>query len=332
MKIEQLPSGSYRVRQQIEGHRYSLIFGHKPSQREINAELSKQITNTPKIGKFMLLEQACEEYLKIKSNVLSPSTITGYQKYYRLLPHNLLQKNIYEITNVDLQIFVNTFSATHSPKYTRNVFGFISAVLNTFYPSLNISITLPQKTPNEPYLPTKSDIAKILKEVQGTEFELPYKLAILGLRRSEICALSYSDLTGNILHINKAKVQNASREWVIKPMAKTETSVRDVYVPNDIVELLKSKGNAYTGYPGTLTVHLKRCQAKLNIPVFSLHKFRHYFASEMSTITDEATVMAMGGWKTDYVMKNVYRHATKEQLLNAQKASVEKLIGSTWDS
>jgi hypothetical protein len=40
----------------------------------------------------------------------------------------------------------------------------------------------------------------------------------------------------------------------------------------------------------------------------------------MSTITDEATVLELGGWKTDYVFKRNYRYALPD---NVEKAKTD---------
>jgi len=59
---------------------------------------------------------------------------------------------------------------------------------------------------------------------------------------------------------------------------------------------------------------------------FSLHKFRHYFASKMSALNiPEADIIAMGGWETDYVMKTVYRHALEEDKRKSQQTASDKL-------
>lgn len=333
MKIEKLPSGSYRIRKQIDGKTYSLTFDHKPSQREIDNKLAERIAETPRIGKYMTLKQACDEYLKSKSNVLSPSTINGYNKILRVLPEDLLKKNVYDFTGHEVQLFINKLALDHSPKYCRNTHGFISAVLKTFNPQLKLTTTLPKKAPNEAYIPTKSDIKAILKYVEGTRYEIPFSLAMFGLRRSEICALTPSDLDDNtnVIHINKAMVQDKNNQWHIRHMTKTDTSVRDVYIPDKLADMIRERNVVYEGHPHSLTDYLKDIQTRLGLPRFTIHKFRHYFATEMAAFADEETVMAMGGWKTDYVMKNVYRHAQQQRLLKAQKKSVKKLSQNIWD-
>lgn len=39
----------------------------------------------------------------------------------------------------------------------------------------------------------------------------------------------------------------------------------------------------------------------------------------------EADIMKMGGWETDYVMKNVYRHAMQDKNKAAQKRASDEL-------
>jgi len=64
----------------------------------------------------------------------------------------------------------------------------------------------------------------------------------------------------------------------------------------------------------------------LGIPDFSIHKLRHYFASEMSFLgVSEADILRMGGWETDHVMKSVYRHSMMEKEENAKRDTSEKL-------
>ena len=66
---------------------------------------------------------------------------------------------------------------------------------------------------------------------------------------------------------------------------------------------------------------MKLVQTRLGLPHFSLHKLRHYFASSSHAMgIPDAVIMSMGGWKTEIVMKSVYRHAQEEILsLAAQK-------------
>ena len=74
------------------------------------------------------------------------------------------------------------------------------------------------------------------------------------------------------------------------------------------------------------SVNLARVEAELGIPHFSLHKLRHYFASEMSELkVSDADILKMGGWKSDHVMKTVYRHSMMDRDEQAKREAAEKL-------
>ena len=63
------------------------------------------------------------------------------------------------------------------------------------------------------------DIKVLLDAVKGTEYSIAFQLGVLGLRRSEVCALTLADLNDNILTINKAKVKGLDGKWILRNFA-----------------------------------------------------------------------------------------------------------------
>lgn len=191
-----------------------------------------------------------------------------------------------------------------------------------FRPEMNISTTLPQKFKNEPYIPSDDDVRRLLEEAKGSMFEIPIMLACYGLRRSEICSLTLDDLHENTLIIDSAKVLDKNNNLVEK-QTKTTASTRQIVISQKLADLIRKQGYIYNGHPNSITKYMNKLQDKLNIPRFSIHKLRLYFASYMSSLNiPEADILEMGGWETDYVMKNIYRHSMKDKLKNSQfKAS-----------
>ncbi len=325
MKIEKLPSGSYRVRKMYKGQTYTVVFDKKPTQKEAIKAISDELDKVKGKHTSMTFQAAAEEYIKAKRNVLSPSTIVGYQAIMRQIPGKFLLENVHDITALDVQAEINRVAKEHSPKTVRNHHGFISAVLGAFCPNLKLSTTLPQKRRDEPYIPTDEDVRRILEYAKGSEYEIPLILACYGLRRSEICALTAEDIDGDVLQINKAKVLNDNREWVTKT-TKTVSSTREMIIPSEIAEKIKEKGYVYKGHPNTITRYLENTEDALGIPRFPMHKLRHYFASKMSAMNvPEEDIMRMGGWGTDYVMKGVYRHAMEDENRERQREAARKL-------
>lgn len=308
-----------------KGKTYTVIFDYKPAQKEAMQAMAAELDKVQGKHDSLTFKAAGEKYIENKRNVLSPSTIRDYVTIMRQIPDTFLEKNIYDITAFDVQAEINRLAQKCGPKTVRNHHGFISAVLSVFYPDLKLHTTLPQKVKNEPYIPSDEDVRRILEYVKSTEYEIPIMLACYEMRRSEICALTLEDLDGDIIHINKAKVLNENKEWIVKT-TKTTASTRDIVIPPKIADKIREQGYIFKGHPGQITKYLHTAQTQLNIPPFTLHKLRHYFASKMSAMNvPEEDIMRFGGWETDYVMKGVYRHAMEDKNKNAQREAARKL-------
>lgn len=304
MTIEKLPSGNYRIKEMRNGKTYRVVVDHKPNKVEARELMQKEVGSLNDNTKF---SDAADSYITSKENVLSPATIRGYRSLLKNMNEDFSNTPIDKITLPKLQMYINDFSKDHSPKSVRNLNGFIVSVLK-YYGSDIKTPRLPQKEKKVEYIPTEEDVKRILKDFKGTKYEPFIILATMGLRRSEICALDESSLNGNILTIDKALVQDANKQWVIKS-TKTTDSTRTIVIPDHVADMLKTNG-FYKDNPETLYFALRRSQKRLGIPLFSLHKLRHFFASYMHDLGySDKQIQEFGGWKTDAVMKTVYQHA-----------------------
>ena len=328
MKTTKLPSGSYRFQKVINGKRYSFTLDHKPTKKEIEQLIAEKMNTTLSSSKASEVHfiKCANEYIQINDNVLSPSTKRGYSSIIRNIPEWFAKMKINQIDQVIVQKLINEYSITHSPKTTKNLHGFVSTVLRVYNPDLILKTNLPKVQRIEGYIPTDEDIQRILELSKDTRYYIPFRLGTYGLRRSEVCALVYpDDFDGNIVHINKAIVQDDDGNWIVK-YTKTTASDRHIYIDDELLKLIEEQGYIYNGAPGLLHRHLRKCQNRLEIPHFRLHDMRHYFATELSQMgVPEADILAMGGWATANTMKRVYRHARVMDNLNAQKEISEKL-------
>ena len=331
MKIEKLPSGSYRIRKMYKGQSYTVITEYKPDQKEATRLLAAELEKIKTEKTRMTFKQAAEKYVDMKRNVLSPRTIKEYSRMCDRLSDWFTSMQIANIDQVSVNKQVNELACNKSPKTVSCLHGFITAVLGVYRPDLKISTRLPQKAKKEPHIPTDDDVKKILKHRKGSQFEIPIILACYGLRRSEICALTPEDIDGDIVHINKALVQNEKKEWVIKT-TKTTSSTRDIAIPAEIADRIREQGYVYKGFPGSISNYLKRIESELGIEHFSLHKLRHYFASKLSSMNiPDADILKLGGWQTDHVMKTVYRHSMMAKEKEAQREVSDKLRNALFD-
>ena len=100
MKIEKLPSGSYRVRKMYKGERYTALFCYKPTQKEVLQALSAEMDKAKQTKERMTFYTTAERYIKNKSNLLSPATSQGYVSILKNLPKNNLFLINFSYSNV----------------------------------------------------------------------------------------------------------------------------------------------------------------------------------------------------------------------------------------
>lgn len=322
--ITKLPSGSYRIRRTYKGRTYSVTVPYKPRKAEADQLIAEVIKDAPQPRRETLAE-CCEEYLRTKSNVLSPATIRAYRAYLRNAPPRLLNARITDLNRSTLQSYVNDLAGLKSPKSVRNYWGFFRAVIQ-LYTGQTFSLTMPQKEKPTFYVPEDEDVKRILNYLRGNRYEVPITLAALGLRRSEIAALTLADLSDDdILTIDKALVQDARDDWVLKS-TKTTESTRQIPVPHYIAERIREQGYIYKGHPGGISKALVRAQRELGIERFSLHKLRHYFASQSAAMhIPDIQTMRLGGWKSPSIMRKVYTHAQERQMREESKKMMKHI-------
>ena len=319
MTIEKVGK-KWRISKQHNGIRYRVSLDYKPTKKEAEFLIAEKIgAEDPTGDRRDTFARSCEKYIDIKSNVLSPSTIRGYETIMRAISERFMSTKTCDISQELVQKEINLYSATHSAKSTKNLHGFISAVLSVYKPSLHLNTTLPQNVKYEAYTPSERDIKRILDDVAGTPFEIGYRLGCYGLRRGEICALEQSDLQGNYLSITKSKVRNAQGHWVTKPIPKTTGSQRVIYIDDELVGMIRDRG-FYDGSPNQLNNHLKILQKRFDLPAFRFHDLRAYYASMAHSLgVVDAIIMANGGWTSTNILNRVYKRAIDDQRADANK-------------
>ena len=202
-KAKKLPSGSWRC--QIYSHTeeipqadgsvkkkriYKSFFCDDPSPHgkrtcEKEAALWAASKETEKRSR-MTFGIAVQKYIESRENVLSPGTIVSYKAISKNYLAPLYPIDLYSLRRDDAQNLINTLSITHSPKTLRNVNGLISAVLRTYRPEFALNLTLPARKRADLYIPTDDDVKRLIREVSGSEMELPVLLAAFGPMRGNL--------------------------------------------------------------------------------------------------------------------------------------------------
>ncbi len=325
--IVKLKSGNYRIRKIYKGRRYEKVVKSKPTNKEAERLLWSIIDERIDVVSDSF-RSCCDKYLESKSKLLSPSTINGYQSIMRNIPRYFMSMSLQNITEAVYQQLINDYSGTHSPKSTRNLSGFVSAVLRFHGVGKNFNILLPQKKKINFTLPEDEDVKKVLEYCVGSKYEIPLWLACYGLRRSEICALTKQDLNGNVLTVNKAMILHPDKKYRVRDETKTEESTRTIVLSDYVCELIQnSEGKLlYNGSLGQINEYLHSVQNKLSIPQFSLHKLRHYFAATGLEVMPEMYVCEAGGWKPGSpIMKQVYAYTKAKKEKESKEAYAKRM-------
>jgi len=111
-------------------------------------------------------------------------------------------------------------------------------------PDFKFKVNLPQKEHKEIVIPTTEQVKHIIEESRGTKLYLPILFAaLLGMRRSEVCALTWDniDLEKKTILIDEALVLDEYNSFVRKK-TKTTNSKRVLDIPPRILEALPPKG------------------------------------------------------------------------------------------
>lgn len=316
---KKLPSGTWRVLVSTgvknEKGKYIYKSFTAKSKRECEALAAQYLAennnpNADSIGKSI------DKYINLKAPVLSPSTVAGYRRIWRTINAN--SKWFYDLkadklTEVLFQKFINELSMNHKPKTVANYHGLIVSALKV--EKVNVPhVNLPAKIHYNGYLPTDADIKRLFDLLKGSELEIIVLLGVLGpMRRGEIRALEMSDIDGNVVHVCRAYVEDDNYDEVSKG-PKTYDSDRYIEYPPYVIDRIREQGYICNMSLRMISKRFNYFLHKNGFTHFRFHDLRHYGASILHAIgMPDSYIMERGGWKTDNVMKNVYRHTISEE-------------------
>ena len=274
------------------------------------------------------LEKAIDNYIEVRSNVLSPSTLVGYKSVKKNRFKSVMQCPVADIK--DWQEVINAEAAICSPKTVKNAWGLIRPAIEAAGVDLP-KVKLPQLVPKEPVFLTPEQISVFVTAVKGTPVEIPALLGLHSLRRSEIAALDWAniDLRKRIIKVSGAVVPGENWALVEKPTNKNSASTRTVpiMIP-ELYDALKAvpdkSGKVVTCYISTIYDWVNKVCDENNLPRLGVHGLRHSFASLAYHVRmSEQAAMQIGGWSDYATMRKIYTHLSTQDI-NAAANSMSK--------
>ena len=304
-----------------------------PTKREAEAKALEYKTRGV-VPSRDTVENAISEYIEIRTAIISPATLRNYKAAERALKKRfpvLMATKVDAVDDRKAQSLINELTKVYSPDSVRFYFDLFEMSLRARGIRFT-TCTYPTVPKKERYIPTTEEAMEILKAAQGTSLEIPILLAACGLRAAEICALTPEDITGNVVHVHRAKVSGTDGKYQIKS-PKTSSSDRYIKIPPELADMIRDQGYAAKIRPDSLSSSHKKFLERNGFPHFRLHDWRHYMASSLHAIgCSDAFIQQMGGWSSDYTLKRVYRHLMVDSaatMSDKATANVAALMPST---
>lgn len=328
----------YRCQVTVDGKRISVVDADKDIAQAKAVALKSGMIEEQKNPKPVTVEKAMDQYIEIRSNVLSPATIRAYKNVSKNYFKQIRTKKLSSVDESIIQSQINLYSKDKSYKTVKNAVSFLISVVSEDHP-INIKrLKYPQRIPKEHSYLEADSITKLIDTCRGDVIEIPVLLALwLGMRRSEICALEWEDVDfeRKTVSITKARVPDENNKYVTKNTTKTEKSRRIVNCPDYVLNRMitiqpnesKRTGQIVKMNPNDIYNHLKVICDNNSIPFVGVHGLRHTNASVMLSLgVADKIAMARGGWSSKDTMQNIYQH-----LFSGDKSAADTAINSYFD-
>lgn len=321
VKAQKLKSGKYRIRVLIgvdsDGKRHykSITADTKREAEQKAIDFQFEMKNQAELKeKGPTVGKAVEQYIISKNAVLSPSTVKGYYVILNQYIPPIADLYINDITQHDIQVWLNDLARTHSPKSCRNAHGLLSAILRELRPDFTLKTRLPQKRKKEIYVPDENEVEEIAKRVEGDRMEIPFLLATqCGLRASEIAALEHKHILVDAIKIEQARVDGINGPQTKQP--KSSAGYRTIPISQDLANRLlaikpDNDGRICPYNSNDISSAWSKLRTKLGIdPNCNFHALRHHYASKclLMQMPQKYIAELMGHGSLDMIEK-VYQH------------------------
>ena len=331
-KAHRLPSGSWNCRvlvgsEMVNGQRrriYESVTVKDPSEdgRMECERIARKLERTAKRApKDMTVKDALAAYVeKRKIMSRSPSTVSAYQSMAKCAYTQLLNVPVRKLTDEVVNEWMAEYQLTHSPKTCRNAYSFLCSAIHAVNPTAELVADLPDAKPFEYYDANDEDIIALLDAADDTMKKAILLAAYGSLRNGETCALTYGDIHGNKVTVNKDMVWDTDSRSYVLGACKNPQSRRTIIFPPEIIDALTGAENApeqrivpYT--PRSLSARFARLRNKCGLPQMRYHDLRAYAASFRHALNiPSAFISSDGGWRQDSpVMKRVYIRAMEDR-------------------
>lgn len=328
-QAKKLPSGHWRCRPCFtddKGHKHVKSFT-APTKREAEAKAFAWQTGLVERRNNELakpLSEAMDDYIETcRCAGHSPSTIKSYVASRKNAFGSLIDTRMDRITIRNIQSWINARSKEAAPKTVKNNLALLHAVFKSEGARMDFdALKLPKPRKKEVEIASDEQVARLLDDVYDDDdmYIAVALAAVMGLRRSEICALNWNDVfvqnDAAYLNVDKALVFDEFGELIQKD-PKTTSGRRTLAIPSTLYAELRRRRNLNPRMvsisPNAITERYQRAAKRLGLPT-RFHSLRHYHASVMlRENVPEKYIVADMGHSTFDMVRQVYGHVMQEK-------------------
>lgn len=332
-KAKKLPSGSWRVKIKDASDTANPWKSFTaPTAAEAEFLAAQYLRDRKEMAKpeNKTVGECMDAYVDGRSNILSPSTISLYRLLRRTAYPSIVDVKIGKITQPMIQSAINEYAGGHAYKTVKNAEAFLRTVLTEYLPDFKYKVNMPMKERKEIVIPTTEEVNEIIEASKGTDLYLPILFgALLGMRRSEVCALTWDDidLKNKTVRVDEALVLDEYNAFVRKK-TKTTNSKRILTLPQQIIDALPQPPDPIIPLtPKDVSRKFGRLAESKGYK-FTFHALRHYNASVMLKLDiPDKYAMERMGHASSQMLKRVYQHTFDDEQ-KAVSAKMQKFIDS----
>lgn len=294
----------------------------------------------------MKFKNIVSEWLTFYEGKVKGSTFLMYQQISTQLTKEFGEFTMKQITNLQLQQYLNFLHREHYAKSTINKYKITLNLIFKYYKKLNPNFKNPC---DDLYLPkgalvkkreplSNQDICTILKDYRLKEYLYPLFLLCFGLRRSEALALEWEDvdLDRKIITVNKT-IEFIKNKPVLWHFLKNGEQEKIIPILPFIYEYIFELKNIYkTGIifnnDGDYLLENQSNKLWKDFKIKSginatQHQLRHTYATILyKSGVDLKTAMELLGHKNLKMLLEVYAHTDEAVLIKAVNVANEFLV------
>ena len=280
VKVEPLNNHSYRLRKMYKGKQYSVVVPYLPDDKQAMKLILECIDTTPVNNKTITVKSVFDDAMAEKTKLRSVNTVSRLKTdFKRYISESFQNKKIQDIDYLYLKKYTIDIINSEKPK----VKGFLNykSVLNSIFnyaleheyivvnplnkfnnkDYIHLCTPTEKKAENKAMTPTQIEAMKKtaydrMSKNEACSLTTPYMFllsTLTGMRAGELCALKWSDITKDNIHIHAQQLQNHNTgELIYANWTKNEKGIpqggRYFPVTNDIKKLLNKLKKAQKKY------------------------------------------------------------------------------------